>query len=87
VAGFIRNDAFLYDYALRGVRLMDNSYDKCRITITSEILYFWACDRITTQRAKRLCRKMRFDIDFRQPEMAWIEAFDIDTGDYRQIYV
>lgn len=66
---------------------MANSFDECRVNITSEILFRWACDRITTREAKRLCSKMRFDIDFRQREAAYMEAFDADTGDYFEIYV
>ena len=66
---------------------MTDSFNEWRTEVASNILYRWACDRITTREAKKQCLRFAgFNIDFRQPQMAYMEAFDADTGDYFAIY-
>jgi hypothetical protein len=46
------------------------------------ILYDWACGNIATDHAKRACRLLGFDIDFRQADLgAFIDATHIWTGE------
>jgi len=46
------------------------------------ILYDWACGNTSTAHAKRACRHLGFDIDFRQADLgAFIDATHIATGD------
>jgi hypothetical protein len=40
------------------------------------ILYDWACGKVTTARAKRLCQSLCFQIDFRQADKGnWLDAY------------
>lgn len=46
------------------------------------ILYDWACGNIATDHAKRACRHLGFDIDFRQVDMgAFLDATHIPSGE------
>lgn len=52
-----------------------------RESMAEAILYNWACDCISTATAKRECRALGFEIDFRQADIGnQIDALDVELG-------
>ena len=52
------------------------------------ILYDWACGKVTTARAKRLCQSLGFQIDFRQADKGnWLDAYYLRNPAPIRLYV
>lgn len=52
-----------------------------RARAASDILYDWACGKTETHKAKILCEKLGFQIDFRQPDRGdWMEVYDTENN-------
>ena len=78
----------LLDTGLPDISHLDTTWAPTRVIMVEEVLFEWACDRLSTAECKKQCLAMGYQIDFRaQRDSGPIEADDLVTGQYVELEV